>query len=147
MREALLPQGGWYRTKLKQVNKQHLNAKEMHKQSYIFIQLPRADRQEYLWLSEKTELMEQMMVRERWSIFTLVSCSSLAWLQPRSHQTVPWVGQRITNVINLECGKVTFLTLSLNDDSNTWGRGRSLAMVLPLPFHIFIFSEEQMIQK
>ena len=47
------------------MNKQCLNAKEMHKQSYIFIQLPRADRQEYLWLSEKAELMEQMMVRER----------------------------------------------------------------------------------
>lgn len=147
MREALLPQDGWYRTKLKQVNKQCLNAKEMHKQSYIFIQLPRADRQEYLWLSEKAELMEQMMVRERWSIFTLVSCSSLAWLPPRPHQTVPCVGQSIANVINLECGKVTFLTPSLNDDSNTWGRGRGLVMVFPLPFHIFIFSEEQMIQE
>ena len=27
--------------------------------------------------------------------------------------------KRITNVINLECGKVTFLTPSLNDDSIT----------------------------
>lgn len=32
-RLALLPQDGWYRTKLKKVNKYHLNAKEMHKQS------------------------------------------------------------------------------------------------------------------
>lgn len=57
------------------------------------------------------------------------------------------MGQSIANVINLECGKVTFLTPSLNDDSNTWGRGRGLVMVFPLPFHIFIFSEEQMIQE